>query len=416
MTDPAVLVLCLLVVAYALVSARLARSVVTPAMAFAAAGLVAGPHVLAIFDVPVDGEAFKAVADLALTVLLFTEASRLDLAALLRGRELPLRLLGIGLPLTMVAGTVLALLLFPALGFWEAAALAVVLAPTDAALGEAVVLDSRVPGVVRRSLSAESGLNDGLALPFLIIALAFAEQGADGGTVGHWIWFIVRTVGVSVIVGAAIGAAGGWLMARGLRAGSMVERFAELSILALAVLSFVVVEHVDGSGFVGAFVAGIALGAVAPRVAAGEEATATALGQLLALVVFAFFGAAILWPAFENIDVRVIVYAVLSLTFVRIVPVAISLVGGGFTRATSLFIGWFGPRGIASLIFAVVLVEEADLPGTALILQTVAVTVAISIVAHGVTAPWGAGSYARAIDALRRTRPAAAELEEEPAS
>jgi NhaP-type Na+/H+ or K+/H+ antiporter len=410
MDTDAVLVLTVLVLGYALVSGRLASSPISPAMAFAAIGLLAGPEVLGLIEVSVDAEAFKRVAELALTVLLFTEASRLDLRALVRRSGLPLRLLGIGLPLTMLLGTILGLLLIPGLGFWAAFVLAVVLAPTDAALGQAVVSDSRVPGVVRRSLSAESGLNDGLALPFLIIGLAFAEQGADGGSFGHWLWFIVRTIGISVLVGAVIGLVGGRLLARGSESGSILERYAELSILALAVLSFVVVEHLDGSGFVGAFVAGIALGAVAPQVAAGEETTATAIGELLALVVFALFGAAVLWPAFEDLDARVILYAVLSLTVVRMVPVAISLLGSGFGRATAIYIGWFGPRGIASLIFALLVIEQADLPETATIVQTVVVTVALSIVAHGLTAPGGAGRYATAIESLRRTRKTAPEL------
>lgn len=413
MGSDAVLVLTLLVLGYSLISGRLAGSPVTPAMAFALAGLLVGPDLLAIVEVRVDGEAFRQVAELALTVLLFTEASRLDLGALMRRREIPLRLLGIGLPLTMALGTLLALLLIPSLGFWEAAALAIVLAPTDAALGQAVVSDPRVPRVVRRSLSAESGLNDGLALPFLLIALAFAEQGAEGGSFGHWLWFIVRTIGVSVLVGAAIGFLGGRLLGRGAETGSVMARFAELSIIALAVLSFAVVEHLDGSGFVGAFVAGIALGAAAPRVAAGEETTAGAVGELLALVVFALFGAAALWPAFDGVGAQVIGYALLSLTVVRMIPVAISLAGGGFAGATSLYLGWFGPRGIASLIFALLVVEEADLPATLLIVQTVVVTVAISIVAHGLTAPRGAAIYAGAIAGLRQRRPGAPELETE---
>jgi NhaP-type Na+/H+ or K+/H+ antiporter len=413
MDSDAVLVLSLLVLGYSLISGRLAGSPVTPAMAFAVAGLLAGPEVLGIVDEPIDGAAFRHIAELALTVLLFTEASRLDLGALLRGRQLPVRLLGIGLPLTMALGTLLALLLLGSLSFWEAAVLGVVLAPTDAALGQAVVSDSRVPGLVRRSLNAESGLNDGLALPFLIIALAFAEQGADGGSFGHWLWFIVRTVGVSVLVGAAIGLIGGRLLKWGAETGWVVKRFAELSIIALAVVSFEVVEHVDGSGFVGAFVAGITLGAAAPRVAAGEETTAAAIGELLTLVVFGLFGAAALWPAFDGVDVQVIVYALLSLTVVRMMPVAVSLAGGDFARPTSLFLGWFGPRGIASLIFALLVVEEADLPATPLIVQTVVVTVAISIVAHGLTAPRGAAMYAAAMDGLRRRWPEAPELEGE---
>jgi sodium/hydrogen antiporter len=407
-----VLTLGVLTVAYATVSGRVERSPVTAPIAFTAAGFLAGPHLLDLIHAPLHSEGFVTLAELALTVLLFTEASRLELAALERGRGLPLRLLGIGLPLTMVLGTGAALLALPSLVFWEAAVLAVVLAPTDAALGQAVVSDRRVPALVRRSLDAESGLNDGLALPFLTIAIAFAEKEAGGGTFGHWLWFTVKTIGISVLVGAAIGYVGGRVFAAARASRLMSGHWTEIAVLTLAAVSFVAVDHLDGSGFVGAFVAGIAMGAVAPGVATRHETTADSIGELLVLLVFALFGADAIWPAFAHLDWQVLLYAVLSLTIVRIIPVAISLIGGGFARATQLYLGWFGPRGTASVIFALIVVEEAKLPATSLIVHVVAVTVTLSIVAHGLTARPGAGAYARAVELMRGRAPSAPEFAE----
>jgi sodium/hydrogen antiporter len=407
-----VLTLGVLTLAYATVSGRVERSPLTAPIVFTAAGFLAGPHLLDLIHAPLHSEGFVTLAELALTVLLFTEASRLELAALRHGRGLPLRLLGIGLPLTLVLGTAGALLALPSLVFWEAAVLAVVLAPTDAALGQAVVSDRRVPAFIRRSLDAESGLNDGLALPFLTIAIAFAEKETGGGTLGHWLWFTVKTIGISVLVGAAIGYLGGKVFAAARASRVMSDHWTEIAVLTLAVVSFVAVDHLEGSGFVGAFVAGIAMGAVAPRVATRRETTSDSIGELLILLVFALFGAEVVWPAFEHLDLQVLLYAVMSLTIVRMVPVAISLIGGGFARATHLYLGWFGPRGTASVIFALIVVEEAKLPATSLIVQVVAVTVTLSILAHGLTARPGAGAYARAVERLRGRVPSAPELAE----
>jgi NhaP-type Na+/H+ or K+/H+ antiporter len=410
MDASAVLTLGVLSLAYATLSARLDRTSITGPMVFTVAGLVAGPHVLGLVDVSLHSEGFVTLAELALTLLLFTSASRLDVGALRRGRGLPVRLLGIGLPLTMVLGTLAAVLVLPSLVFWEAAVLAVVLAPTDAALGQAVISDRRVPAFIRRSLDAESGLNDGLALPFLTMAIAFAHDETGDGTLGHWVWFTVKTIGISLLVGAAIGYVGGRLLELARSRGTMSDHWAELGVLVLAVVSFVAVDRLDGSGFVGAFVAGIATGAVAPAIAAKRETTTGALGDLLVLLVFALFGAEAVWPAFEHVDWTVLLYAAISLTLVRMIPVAISLAGAGFARATALYIGWFGPRGTASVIFALVVVEEATLPHTSLIVQVVAVTVASSILVHGVTAHRGAAVYAAAIQRVRRRAPDAPEL------
>jgi NhaP-type Na+/H+ or K+/H+ antiporter len=405
-----VLTLALLSLAYATVSKRFEARPITAPMLFTAAGFLAGPHLLGIVDVPLNSEGFTALAELALTLLLFTQASRLDWSELARRRGLPLRLLGIGLPLTIVAGTLAGLALFGSLVFWEAVVLAVVLAPTDAALGEAVISDPRVPALIRRSLDAESGLNDGLALPFLTIAIAFAAEQTTGGSFGHWVWYTIKTVGISVLVGVPIGYLGGRVLAAANAAGTMSRTWGELGVLVLAVVSFAAVDGLSGSGFVAAFAAGIAMGAVAPEMAARRETTAGSVGELLVLLVFALFGAQAVWHAFDTLTVQILLYAVLSLTLVRMLPVAVALIGSGLSRATHLYVGWFGPRGTASIIFGLVVIEET-LPSNSLIIHVVALTVTLSIILHGLSAHPGATAYVKAIAGLRRTRPRAPELE-----
>ncbi len=411
MSSSTVLTLGLLSLAYATVSKRFEASPITAPMLFTGAGFLAGPHLLNIVDVPLTGEGFVTLAELALTLLLFTQASRLDWRNLARRRGLPLRLLCIGLPLTIIAGTLASLALFGSLVFWEAAVLAVVLAPTDAALGQAVISDPRVPALIRRSLDAESGLNDGLALPFLTIAIAFAAEQTTGGSFGHWVWYTLKTIGVSVLVAVPIGYLGGRALAAANAAGTMSRNWGELGVLVLAVLSFAVVDRLSGSGFFGAFAAGIAMGAVAPQMAARRETTAGSIGELLVLLVFALFGAGAVWPAFEGLTVQIILYAALSLTLVRMLPVAIALIGSGLSRATHLYLGWFGPRGTASIIFGLVVIEE-KLQATSLIVHVVALTVILSIVLHGLSARPGANAYVKAIERLRRSRPRAPELSE----
>ena len=410
MESSAILALALLSVGYATISARLDRSPISAPMAFMVFGLVLGPHVLDVVGVSLRSEGFRSLAELALTLVLFSQASRSNLRALITRRALPARLLGVGLPLTMILGTILALVVLPSLTLWEAAVLAVVLAPTDAALGQAVVSDPRVPAYIRRSLDAESGLNDGIALPFLTIAIAFAEQESGGGSLGHWTWFTVKTIGISVLVGAAIGYIGGRTFTAARASKTMGDHWTEIAVLTLAVASFVAVDQLDGSGFVGAFVAGIAFGAVAPKIVVRRETTVDTVGQLLVLWVFALFGAEAIWPAFEHVDTQMLLYAVSSLTIVRMAPVAVALAGGGFSRASTAYLGWFGPRGTASIIFALVVVEESELPATSLIVQVVAVTVTLSVIAHGLSAHPGAAAYARAVGRLRGRTPAAPEL------
>lgn len=410
MNTDTVLTIGLLVVGYALISGKVERSVVTPAMAFVTVGLIVGPDVLDLVNVRVDEKGFEALAELALTIVLFLQASRLDLRAVFKHRHLPRRLVLVGLPLCMGLGTIAALLVFSELSFWEAAILGIIVAPTEVALIEPVIPDRWVPVSIRQSLSIESGLSDGIALGFLLIALAFASEHTESSA-GDGVWFVVRSLVVSLIVGATIGLLGGWLLKSGRKAGWITKTWGELFLIALAALTFVVVEHLHGSGFVGAFGAGLAFALVVPKALEREEGTAEAIGELLELVVFALLGAAAVWPAFEHLDGQVLLFAALTLIVVRMLAVAIAMIRSGFSRATTLYVGWFGPRGLATLLFGFLVLEEGAVAQEELITQTVVVTVTLSIFLHGVTARVGAARYGAATDALRQSRPLAPELE-----
>jgi NhaP-type Na+/H+ or K+/H+ antiporter len=293
-------------------------------------------------------EAVFVVAELALMLLLFTDAARID-PRRLRGNVLPLRLLGIGLPLTIGLGTVLALLLLSDLEPWECAIVAAILAPTDAALGQAVVSSPALPLRIRQALNVESGLNDGGSVPFLtlFIALAAAEEGIEGG----WLQFTLEQIGYGALIGAAVGAVGGTALRYAAQRGWTAPVFEQLALAALAVIAWLLADLPGGNGFIAAFVgggaAGMTMGPLRERVLDFTEEE----GELLNLAVFFIFGV-FAADVLGDVTWEVVAYAVLSLTLVRMLPVAVAVIGLGLRPATVAFLGWFGPRGLASIILA----------------------------------------------------------------
>ena len=394
-----------LVIAYGAMSRRLDTTVVTPPMLFVGAGLVLGDGGLQILDLGLDEEAVRILAEATLVLVLFVDAIRIDLRRLVDEAQLPARMLTVGLVGTVTLGAVAGLLLFD-LEVWEAALLAAVLAPTDAALGQAVVTNQHVPVRIRETLSVESGLNDGIALPLvtLFIGLAAGEEGAaDGATIAS---VVSRQIGVGVLAGAAVGLIGGRVIDVTVRAGWMDGLFRQLSTFAVAVCAFAVAELFGGNGFIGAFVAGVAFGQVARDQCNDAADFAEDEGQLLTLLTFLVFGAAIAGPALADaVQPQTVLFAVLSLTVVRMVPVAVSLVGTGLTLPTTAFLGWFGPRGLASILFAVLIIEESDLIVQSEILTIVSWTVLLSVYAHGMSARPAAAAYARYVAHMADDRP-----------
>jgi sodium/hydrogen antiporter len=397
--------IALVLMAYAAMSGRLASTPVTQAMVFVAIGLLAGNRALELIEADAAGQFVRHLAEATLTLVLFTDAVRVDLGRLRRESLVPARLLGIGLPLTIVAGTAAGLALLPGLDLWTAAALATILAPTDAALGLPVVSNRRLPSRIRQGLNVESGLNDGVCVPLLIIFLTIAEA-EEGAAHVEPLRVIAEEIGFGAAAGLAAGAIGAWVL-RGFAArGWMEGTWKQINAVATPALAYLVAVALGGSGFIAAFVAGIVFGAIAGAQAEPTTHLAEESGELLNAVTFLLFGAVLLGPVLGDADWRVIGYAVLSLTVVRILPVALAMVGTGMRRVTVGFLGWFGPRGLASIVFVLLLVEQTDLPQKPLMLAAVTWTVALSVYAHGLTAWPGANRYADWYAAHAKEHPA----------
>jgi sodium/hydrogen antiporter len=395
--------LACLIFGFGLLSRRLEGSIVSAAMVFVAAGLVAGwtglvdlgsaTHV----DPSTSREAVFLVAELALVLLLFTDAAQIN-PRHLRGNALPLRLLGIGLPLTIGLGTLLALVLLSDLDPWECAIVAAVLAPTDAALGQAVVSSPLVPLRVREALNVESGLNDGGSVPFLMlfIALAAAHEGLDEG----WLRFAVEQIGYGTLIGVAVGGAGGLALRRAAERGWTTTVFERLALAALAIVAWYAAGEAGGNGFIAAFVGGGAAGMAAGSLRERVLGFAEEEGQLLNLAVFFIFGV-FAAEALGDATWRMVAYALLSLTVIRMLPVALAVIGLGLRLPTIAFLGWFGPRGLASIILALVVIdEEPALTGIEEIFLVMTVTVLLSVFAHGISAAPLTRRYARLTDTL----------------
>ena len=404
MTSSGLFLLALALLAYAAVSARAARSVVTAPMVFTALGMAVGGAGLGLMDLAVSDAFLNRLAEITLALILFTDASSIDPRRITRQHGLPIRLLGLGLPLSIAAGFALALVVLPGLTIQAALLLAIALAPTDAALGQAVVSNKAVPPRIRQALSVESGLNDGLAYPTLIIVATFAGAAGNGGSVSGHMFFAAGQIVLGPLVGVTVGIAGAALLGRTLAAAWTSDTFLKLGSVALALLAYAGAESVGGNGFLAAFACGMTMGArsVPLRRAAGDFAEAES--QFLELTVFVLFGAALVPAILAETDSRLVdafgwrdlLYAVLSLTVVRMVPVALSLVGAGLRPATVGFLGWFGPRGMASIIYLLILIDDYGLPASAEIAPVVVLTILLSILAHGVTGAPLARGYGRA--------------------
>ncbi len=378
---------------YAVVERLLRRTPVSGALLFTGVGLLASGQVTGLITPSRDGPSATIVLELTLVIVLFTDAMAIHVSAWATQRPLPVRLLGIGLPLTIVTGWLLALPLIPGIGIAEAALLAAILAPTDSALGLPVITNDSVPLLIRNALNIEGGLNDGLILPFVTIFLAAAleDESAVGG--GHLFLVFLRAIVASAAIGAAIGLAGTFALRWSMARGWSGRHWRSVALLSMAALSFALADAIEGSGFIAAWVAGLAAGAVSRGTLERARQTPEELANIGTSVSFVLFGAVFLAPALANVTWQAAVYALLSLSVVRIVPVAVALLGSGLARQTTAYIGWFGPRGLASIVFAD-LVATSGLPKQSLIVNVVMLTVAMSVLLHGATARWGAQRYA----------------------
>ena len=385
----------LVLIGFAAVSRRLDGTPITPAMVFVGIGLLVGPEVVDGLDISPTGHPIKLLAEAALTLVLFADASRIDLRALRREYAVPARLLGIGLPLTIVAGAAAAAALFSELTFIEALVLGVLLAPTDAALGQAVVTMPSLPSRIRQGLNVESGLNDGICVPLLFIVLAAAEAQAGITSDSHAVTIVLEEIGYGILGGAAAGTLAGAVVVLAGRRGLIAPSWLQVVPLAGAALAYGIAAPLGGSGFIAAFVAGMVFGGLRRHGEAEDTYLVEEAGEVLNALTFLVFGAVLLGPSLDHLSWQTMLYAVLSLTLIRMLPVALALSGTKARRPTVTFVGWFGPRGLASIVFAVIVVEEAHLPHTETILLVTYVTVGLSVLLHGLSAAPLAARYGR---------------------
>ena len=380
------------VVVWGLVSVRLDRLSITPALTFVAVGLVVANPPLSLIEIDVGSEVVRSLAEITLALVLFGDAARVDVGRLRADSGVPVRLLLVGLPLTVAAGVALSLVLFADLDPWVCAVIAAAVAPTDAALGAPLMADLRIPARVRRELNVESGLNDGLVTPvvtfFVAGAVADAVSRPDLSPGAALV-----DLALGVLVGVGVGFTGGRALRAARRRSWATEGAEMIAVLALALLAYAAAVEAGGNGFVAAFVGGMAFGS-ARQAAADVLGFASEAGELLAIGVWFVFGA-IAVPVLDGAPWSVAAFAVLALSVGRMVPVAIALAGTGLSGSTVAFVGWFGPRGLASVVFALIAFDELEPGGArATMLAAIVATVLLSVVAHALTARPLAGRYA----------------------
>jgi len=384
MSESDLAIVAALVFAWGTLSARLERFDVTAPIIFVLAGVLLTHGPLAVLSVNPAPELVKALAEVTLVLVLFSDASRVGPRELRADASLYARLLGVGLPLTIGLGTLLALALFPGMSIWLALLVGAALAPTDAALGAGMMVNPAVPARIRRLINVESGLNDGIATPFVLVAIAGAQTAEHAHATGPG--EAVAELAVGLVIGVAVGGAGGWLVGLARRRGWAAEGFAGSAVLGLAICAYASALALHGNGFIAAFTGGLAYGAIGGRDGARLVPFVEETGALVSLLVWLAFGAVAVASAVEGLTWQIAVYAVLSLTVIRMAPVAVALVGARLGRATVVLVGWFGPRGLASVVFALIALEDLGQPFAGSAVSVIAFTVLLSVVAHGVTA------------------------------
>jgi len=392
--------LAVFVLVYSSVAGAIERSWISGPIVFTCFGLIIGPVALDLHSMAIDRETIRGLAEVTLALVLFTDAAGADMSVLKRTGGIPTRLLLIGLPLTILLGFGVAALLVDSLSLFAMAALATMLAPTDAALGKAVVTNEAVPDEIRQGLNVESGLNDGICVPVLLLFLALALDKA--GDAGPWtlaVKLVVEEIGIGLAVGLVLTFLAVRLLKFARQRHWLTHTWIQVPVVALALSCFAVAQWLGGSGFIAAFSGGILAGIMDAHLSrkVKEEflLASEGTGDTLALITWVIFGSAVVGQAVGNFSWMILLYSVLSLTVIRMLPVFLSLAGSGIDTEGKLFIGWFGPRGLASIVFAVIVVNSG-LPDSGPLAMTVTCTIILSIIGHGITAnPWAKAYGAR---------------------
>lgn len=384
---PVIIFTAVLILGYGIFSKLSEKSIISAPMVFVTVGVIISFFVGEEWREGINARWVEPIAELTLILVLFIDASTLDLKALLKDRRLPMRLLFIGLPITMILGVFVAIPMFPSIDLWPLILMAVILSPTDAALGLAVVTSEIVPIKIRQTINVESGLNDGIAFPPLLICIAVLAGDSTGESgFSYWGIFILKQFVYGPLIGGLVGWIGGYLVDMSSKRGWMNHTFQRLASIAIAVLAYSLAETFHGNGFIAAFFAGMLLGTRTESIRDRIHEFGEAESQALILFIFLLFGMILVPFSFPRWDAPTVIYAVLSLTFIRMVPVAISLLGTDLSWRTIGFIGWFGPRGIASVLYLLMVVIELGNTGYEQIVAVITLTVLLSIILHGITA------------------------------
>ena len=379
-------ILAIFVFCYSLFSGRFERTIISGPIIFVISGLVMGPLLLNWFDGDVTATGFRLLADLTLALILFIDAANADFSVLRRQLKIPYRMLLFGLPGVILLGTILAALFFTELSLFDAAILGTMLAATDAALGKGVITNPAVPARIREGLNLESGLNDGLCVPilFVFIALSLGQTGEESGYLLA-LKLVAKEIGIGMVIGLGLTWIGVLLLNQCYTRGWLTEIWMQITAVALAISCFSLAQTLHGSGYIAAFTGGLLFGFLAKKDTHKLVLAAEGIGETLALMTWMLFGAAVIGQAASTFTWNMVIYAVLSLTVIRMLPIFLSLAGLGETTQSRLFLGWFGPRGLASIVFAIIVINKG-LPQGDFMAMVVVCTVFLSLLAHGISA------------------------------
>ena len=396
-----ILGIIMVILGYGYYSKLLNRWYISGPMVFTTIGILLSPLFFGKEFLHLEGEIVQTMAEIALIVVLFADASTLDIKRFGRGWRMPIRMLGIALPLTILFAAGVAFWFFPEESPLYLLLLSLFLAPTDAALGKAVVTDPIVPERIRSAINVESGLNDGFVFPVLITVVALIGSGQEQMQ-GGWLGYVLQQIALGVVGGVVVGWLGSFQAKISLRRDWLEHSYRNLIPFALAIFAYYFSEYIGGNGYIGAFIAGMVMGNLTPELHENIEEFVESEGELLILVIFTLFGLVIVPMVVDTWSWKVLLYALLSLTLFRIVPVVASLTGLGLDWPTKLFLGWFGPRGIASILYMMIVVHQlGGAEGHETIYGTVTLTVLLSIFLHGLSAKPLAKLYAKHMEALR---------------
>ena len=390
-------VLAVFALAFSVVAGRIERSRVSGPIVFIFFGLLAGPMFVGLIDFDIEAVELRVIADLTLALVLFIDAANANLKTLRTHATIPRRMLVVGLPLCIVLGAWTGTVIFPDLNLFEVFLLATMLAATDAALGKGVVTNEAVPARVREGLNAESGLNDGLAVPFLLLFLAMATGAAESENGAELaVELVLQEIGIGVAVAVVLVNIAVPALRFARDHGWITDIWRQLPVVTLSLACFAVAQTLHGSGFIACFVGGLIFGYFAGERTHALVLAGEGIAELLAMLTWVVFGAVMVGQFWSVMTLDVLAYSVLSLTVIRIVPMLLSLIGTDETFETRLFLAWFGPRGLASIVFLII-VGGSDLPSKSLMIQTVTCTITLCVVAHGLTANSWAKRLARVL-------------------